>query len=69
MKLIYDPTSLVPFTVVVGTIIFGFEKCRVMLDLLQTSYLQLVPDGIEDFIDGEPQRGKVLSISEGSEWI
>ena len=40
-----------------------------MLHWLWTSYSRLVLDGIEDVVDGEPQRGEVLLHSEDSKWI
>ena len=61
--------SLVSLTFMEGTILFCFEKCRLILDWLRLSYLRLVLDSIENLIDGEPQQGEVLFHSEGSERI
>jgi len=60
--------GLVSLTIVVRTIIFHFRKCRVVLDRLRAPYPWLVLDGIEDFIDGEPQWGGVLFRPESSKW-
>ena len=40
---------------------------QVLLDQLRASYPWLVFDGIEDLVDGEPQRGEVLFLFEGSD--
>jgi len=61
--------DLVSLTVVVRTIIFRSRKCMVVLDRLRASYPWLVLNSTEDFVDGEPQRGEVLFLSEGSQWI
>ena len=48
--------GLVSLTLVVRTLFFRFEECRVVLDLLWTLYPGLVLGDIEDFVDMEPQR-------------
>ena len=53
----------------VKTEIFRSEEWRVVLDRLRALHPWLVLDDIEDFIDGEPQRSKVLFHLEGLEWI
>ena len=58
-----------PHRLMVRAVIFRSEKCRVMLDRFRVSYSWLVLDGIEDFVDGELQRGKVLFRLEGSKSI
>ena len=58
--------GLVSFTFVEGTILSRSGKCGIMLDRLRVPYPRLVLDGIEDVVDGKPQRGEVLLRSE---WI
>jgi len=62
-------SGLVSLSFVQEIVLFCFEKCGVMLDRLRGFYPRLALDGIEDVVDGEPQRGKVLLCSVGSERI
>ena len=52
--------GLVSLTVVVRTVFFRSEDCRVVLDRLRALYPRLILNGIENFIDGEPQQSEVL---------
>ena len=54
---VYD---LVPLTVLVGTILFCFGKCRIILDWSRALDAQLVLDGAENLIDGELEQSEVL---------
>ena len=60
--------DLVSFAFMKETILFHSE-CRVVLDRHRAPYPRLVLDGIEDLIDGKPQRGEVLFHLEDSGWI
>jgi len=64
-----EVSDLVSLAFVEGTILSRSGKYGVMLDRLRASYPRLVFDGIKGVIDGEPQLGKMLLSSEGSEWI
>ena len=59
--------GLVPLTVIVRTVFFHSEKCKVVLDWLRALYPRLVLDGVENFVDGEPQQSEVLFHLEGLE--
>ena len=45
------------------------RKCRVVLDWPRVPHPRLIFDGIEDFVDGEPQWTEVLFHLEGLGWI
>jgi len=53
----------------VRTIFFCSRECRVVLDRLRALYPRLILDGIEDFVNREPQRSEVLFHLEGLNWI
>ena len=61
--------GLMSLTVVVSIVFFRSGECRVVLDRLRMPYPRLVLDGIENFVDEEPQRSEVLFHLEGLEWI
>ena len=44
--------SLVSFSVVIGTVLFCFERCRIVQDWL-------VFDGVEDLVDEKPEQSEV----------
>ena len=56
-------------TVMVRTIFFYSGEYGVVLDWPRVLYPRLIFDGIEDFIDREPQRSEVLFHLEGLGWI
>ena len=60
---------LVAFIIVIRKILFCSGECRVVLDWPQASHPLLVLDGIEDFINGEPQQSVVLFHLEVLRWI
>ena len=60
--------GLMPLTVMVRTIFFCFGKW-VVLDWLLALYPQLVLNGVEDFVDWEPQWSEVLFHLESFGWI
>ena len=49
-----------PLPVVKGTVLFCSRECRVVLDRSRANDSKLVLDGVEDFVDGKYERGKVL---------
>ena len=59
--------GLVPFAVGVRTILFCSRKCRIVSDWSRASDPPLVLDGIEDLVNGEPERSKMLCRLEGLE--
>jgi len=52
--------SLVSFPIVIGAILFCSGKRRVVLDRSRTPDPGLVLNGIEDFVDEEPEQGELL---------
>ena len=52
--------GLVPLTVMLRIIFFLSRQCGDVLDWPRTFNPWLILDGIEDFIDGEPQRSEAL---------
>jgi len=52
--------GLVPLTIVVGAVLFCSGTRGVILDRSQTSDPKLSPNGVEDFVDGEPERSELL---------
>ena len=61
--------GLLPLTVIKKTIFFHFGENRVVSDQLWALNPWLVLDGVEDFVNEEPQRSEVLFHLEGLEWI
>jgi len=59
--------GIVSFTVLVRTILFYSEKCRIIPNWSRAPNPRLVLDGIEDLVDGEPERSEVLCRLEGLE--
>ena len=57
--------DLMFFTIVIRTIFFYSEECRVTLDRAQASHPRLVFDGIKNFVEGEPQRSELMFHLEG----
>jgi len=57
--------GIVSLIIVVRTVFFRSEERRVVLDQLRLLYLQLVLNGIEDFVDRESQHSEVLFHLEG----
>jgi len=54
--------GLVPFTVVIRTIFFRSEECRVVLDRLRALYPWLVLGGLKTLLIGRLSRVKCFSI-------
>ena len=61
--------NLVSLILMVRTLFFHSGENRVVLCWLQALYVRLNLDGIEDFIDREPQNSEVLFHLEGLKWI
>ena len=55
------------FTVMVRAVLFCSENCRIILDWSWVSDSRLVLDGIEDLVDGEPERSEVFCRLESLE--
>ena len=55
----------VPLTIVEGTILFCSRECGIVLDRSWMLDPRLVLDGVEDLVDGEPERGEVLCQLKG----
>ena len=52
--------GLVLFTIMGRTILFYSEKCEIILDWPRAPDPRLVFDGIEDLVDGKPERNEML---------
>ena len=53
--------GLVSLTIMVRKVFFHFKACEVVLDWLRAPYPWLVLDGVENFVDVEPQWSVLLS--------
>ena len=60
--------NFVPFTVVVGAVLFCSGMREVILDGSRMPDQRLILDGIEDFVDAESERSELLYQLVGSEW-
>ena len=59
--------GLVPFIVMVEAVFFCFRMRRVVLDGSRLPDPGLILDGVEDLIEGEPERSDLLYRLVGSE--
>ena len=59
--------SCAPY-IMLGAILFCSRKRGVVLDGSQMPDPGLILDGVEDFVDGEPERSELLYQLVGSEW-
>jgi len=61
--------TLMSLIIMARTVFFHSKECRVVLNWFGMLYSQLVLDGINNFVDGEPQWSEVFFHLEGLEWI
>jgi len=52
--------DFVPFTVIIGTVLFFSGRCKIVMDWYRALDPWLILDGVEDLIYGESERSEVL---------